>query len=214
MLWIQKNRPPDCIEVLQKTDGADWSSVHSDQKEEMRQALLQEQGYLCAYCMSRVANNTTTTVEHWQPRSDIGTDPFHWPDLLAVCPGGGAGASPDQQHCDRSRGAASLTVHPAKPGLEQKVRYDADGTIYLDGKSENPLNLNFKLIKQNRAAIVEFIRQQATDIATTRRLIAHYQGRDGDNQRRPYAGIALYFLERRFNQLEGQSQRMRQNRVR
>ena len=114
MLQIRKSDPPACIADLQQTPGSDWGSVKGDQKREMREHLLREQGGLCAYCMRRVTNDEKKcTVEHWRPRSDEQTDPFHWPDLLAVCDGGGSGAKRDTAHCDRVRGDAPLTLHPA-----------------------------------------------------------------------------------------------------
>lgn len=58
-------------------------------KEEIRQSLLEEQHYLCAYCMKRIKNDGLhTTIEHWEPLSVNKDKALEYDNMLAVCDGG------------------------------------------------------------------------------------------------------------------------------
>lgn len=211
MLRIVKRAPPDCIRVLRETPGADWGSVTGAQKAEMRAALLAEQGELCAYCMRRVdAAEHTCTVEHWRARSAPGTDPFTWSDLLAVCDGGGPGRDRRETYCDRFRGNAPLKQHPAHPtrDVERGVAYEADGTIVAE--DAEALNLNHATLMRNRRQVVDVVLQLArnADATQLRRMLDTWRGRV-DDRRKPYAGVAIYFLAKRLRVVETRSGRTR-----
>lgn len=211
MLRIVKRAAPDCIHVLHRTPGADWGSVTGAQKAEMRDALLAEQGHLCAYCMRRVdATEHVCTVEHWRPRSAADTDPFAWPDLLAVCDGGGGGRHPRETYCDRHRGNKPLTQHPAHPtrNIEKSVAYDADGEIRA--ADAEALNLNHATLKRNRSQVIDVVLKLAGDADATelRRLLKTWRS-TVDHRRKAYAGVAIYFLEKRLKLVEARGRRTR-----
>ncbi|MCB9705853.1 MAG: hypothetical protein H6711_28580 [Myxococcales bacterium] len=182
----------------------------------MRAALLAEQGHLCAYCMSRVHNDPHRCgVEHWRPRSDPGTDPFHWNDLLAVCDGN-AGAPHVLQHCDKHRGDAPLTLHPASPAqnVEDRVAYRLDGRI--ECADADALNLNCRRLLENRRMVQDAVRQRCLNFDATalRQDLAEWSGVDAEGRRRPFAGVALALLRRRLEAVEKRSKRTRGNRER
>lgn len=52
MRYITKGREPSSLTQYKKQSGAYFDGVN---KEDIRQALLEEQGYLCAYCMRRIS---------------------------------------------------------------------------------------------------------------------------------------------------------------
>lgn len=216
MLRIQKGPPPACIAELHRTPGATWQSVSGEQKDAMRRALLAEQGNLCAYCMGRITNDRARcTVEHWRPRSDPGTDPFHWPDLLAVCDGG-SGRPRTEQHCDTYRGDATLTLHPAHPGqdVEEQVHYILDGR--LECADADALHLNYWRLRENRRKIQDAVTALCSgrDATGVRKLLTMWTDRDEQGRRRAYAGVAVELLRRRLDHLEKKSKRTRGNRDR
>lgn len=214
MLRIQKGPPPACIDELHRTPGASWASVSGEQKDAMRSALLTEQGHLCAYCTGRIVNDRTRcTVEHWRPRSDPATDPFHWPDLLAVCDGG-RGSPREAQHCDAYRGDAALTLHPAHASIEDRVHYLLDGRI--ECADADVLNLNLARLRGNRRAVGDAILVlcRVRDATSVRGVLGEWSGRDAEGRRRPYAGVAVDLLRRRLDHLEKRSRRTRGSRER
>ena len=102
MRRISKGAEPECLEVLRNTFGADWASVHGDQKREIRLFSYREQYGLCVYCCQRLPAVDESRVgagiriEHWVPRNYIAQCPqphpdgsgyFDWPNLFAACPG-------------------------------------------------------------------------------------------------------------------------------
>ena len=80
MLYIQKKSPPGKMmrKVGEIKSSQEWKNIRPDDtkgiraafdslpKEEIRQCLLEEQHYLCAYCMRRIENDgLRTSIEHW-----------------------------------------------------------------------------------------------------------------------------------------------------
>ncbi|HUW07262.1 MAG TPA: hypothetical protein VMW01_13475 [Williamwhitmania sp.] len=85
-------------------DGANFTPV----KDAIRQSLLEEQGYICAYCMQRIQNDRTKMkVEHWQSQSKTPALQLDYKNMLAVCLGNQS-YSYNNTHCDTHRKNTSL----------------------------------------------------------------------------------------------------------
>ncbi len=205
MRKIEKGSPPPVVAVLRRTPGATWASVHGDQKAEMRLVLGEEQRGLCAYCMARLPPGNRTTVEHWKPRSEADTDPFAWPDLLAVCEGGGGGAA--NPTCDRRRGDEPLNLHPARasPQVESLVRFKLDGRFRVTNTSYDQevvdvLGLDAPLLvaarKEAIDAVVSRIQHARTGsrksrVQQLRRMLELYESPSGKLPPFPTAVVSL-----------------------
>jgi hypothetical protein len=98
-----------------------WNDcITTAQKDEVKLALIKDQGGLCAYC-GRGISPETATIEHWEPRSAAPQRTFDWRNLLAVCEGDRGLAEGDTACCDKARAeyvqgtaarpAAGLLVH-------------------------------------------------------------------------------------------------------
>ena len=139
MLYIEKKSPPQAYQrAVAAIKGAPvWRSIRDgdttairgqfDQlpKPELRDALLAEQHYLCAYCMKRIRSGGRSgmvhmNIEHWFPLSGDKERALDYKNLLGVCKGG---ADVDGQRdrilcCDASKGdEESLTVNPLDRGM-------------------------------------------------------------------------------------------------
>lgn len=181
MRRISKGAEPECLEVLRNTPGADWGSVHGDQKREIRLFSYREQYGLCVYCCQRLPAvdesrlGVGIRIEHWVPRNLIakqttptsgGCGYFDWPNLFAACPGdnGAAGKSgKDRLHCDNYRGTLPLAdqVLSFSPTvLSSAIQYDGAGTISasigeIAADLDNVLNLNIDSLKLARKGIAD-----------------------------------------------------------
>ena len=131
------------------------------------QDLLQEQGYICAYCMRRISLENAT-IEHIIGQSykdedgkEIGkgkdTD---YNNMLAVCNGNSCKKG---NHCDKSRsesqskGRVKLFISPLKKSQMENIRFTHSGKIYyknLDEESKENFDLN-KVLNLNCSALVE-----------------------------------------------------------
>ncbi len=152
-------------------------------KKELKESLLKEQGYLCAYCMSRITVDTMK-VEHWSPQhSGTGQEKtsleakekernlsIDYKNMLAVCRGN-EGSPKTEQHCDTQKGNAHLLYNPSDPKDHDRLRIfylrsgqikskDAVFCAQLGGIGQNEkgvLNLNCQKLLINRLDVIRNI---------------------------------------------------------
>lgn len=161
MLYIEKNECPgevaDDIQAIKETDA--WKNTPEplnqvlpeerskttrelrnffDQlkKDKIREALLIEQHYLCAYCMSSIENNPLhTTIEHWLPLSKSKETALDYQNFLATCKGGSdidASALKGTRLlcCDANKGDNdALTLDPRNKEMLSGITYLSDGIM-------------------------------------------------------------------------------------
>lgn len=112
-----------------------YESLRGESKRKLLEALLAEQGHLCAYCMCRIGTDgQPATIEHLIPQHPTdsaanGELSLAYHNLVAVCDGRGGAM------CDKSRGNAPLTVDPTKRHTLETIYYHRDGRI--DAKDES-----------------------------------------------------------------------------
>jgi uncharacterized protein (TIGR02646 family) len=160
MRHIRKGREPRSLQRHRQVQHATYDNYA--EKEQLREALLQEQGHLCCYCMQRISIDRMK-IEHWASQEDYPEQQLLYKNLLGACLGG-EGKSKRQQHCDTRKGRARITVHPAdgKRNCEHYIRYLGDGTIDADEPTiradlEETLNLNLGWLKTNRKKVVDAV---------------------------------------------------------
>lgn len=128
MLWIKKSpATPAALRALQGRPASSYSDLGDEDGLELRAKLCEDQGYLCAYCMSRVDERAATgdrhleregrceehprrlsgsSIEHLIPQSEDASADLLWHNMVAVC--SGRRVWDDGLHCDKSRGAVAL----------------------------------------------------------------------------------------------------------
>jgi uncharacterized protein (TIGR02646 family) len=174
---------------------------------------MTEQRGLCAYCTRSLADDSTTTVEHWRARSAPGTDPFAWEDLLAVCPGWAGSV----QTCDRRRGNRPLALHPARPvpDVEQEVRFHADGRARVADEHRHEvcevLGLDAPLLVRARKQALDAVLAQLRRVPPGE-LLAIYEAPDG--RLPPFPTLALAVLRKAAARKQSRSRRTRHDRDR
>jgi len=173
MLYIEKKRPPR--QYLRAVAGIrsshDWKMIVDGDakairsqfdllpKEAIREALLVEQHFLCAYCMKRIRNDALhMTIEHWSPLSYDKERALDYQNFLGVCKGG---ADLDDSEsgkrvlcCDASKGnEVSLTIDPLNLQMMQLITYDRTGLVSCKtnpGVNTNAINYDLnEVLKLN-----------------------------------------------------------------
>lgn len=133
-------------------------------KDELRAALVAEQGGLCCYCMARIRPDADSMkIEHWKCQHAHPGEQLDYRNLLGACLGG-EGRPQRLQHCDTRKGDNDLRWNPsvvAHP-VEARIRYEVDGTIrsddpVFDKQLDDVLNLNLPVFKNNRSGILDVI---------------------------------------------------------
>ena len=157
----KKNRQADLAKIKDLTPEKlklRWDNLKSkkDIFKLLREALLQEQGYLCCYCQQKISlEEQTVAIEHLIARLIDGTLLFEYSNLLASCLGGRRNETEETlvKYCNQGRGHLRLDITPLQKDCETYFDYiqieDADEwQIKLVGLSENAgkvidlLNLN------------------------------------------------------------------------
>lgn len=168
MIYIQKMHPPKSVveqvnkikkspewkEISEKDTKAIRSQFDLLPKEEIRESLLKEQHYLCAYCMKRIENDGLyTTIEHWKPLSSDKEKALDYSNMLGVCDGGRKTVvSESRDHflcCDAAKGnKTEMTLDPMNQGQMRLIKYRKNGEIYTDPKNdtlEKDINYTLRL---------------------------------------------------------------------
>ncbi|WP_144268450.1 hypothetical protein [Desulfovibrio sp. An276] len=132
MIPIHKNQENPLLE-FERIPGVTYDDNRLPKKE-LKASLLKEQGYLCAYCMSRIYENSMK-IEHWLPQNpdnegcELSSEEkeanrqhsIDYKNLLAVCKGE-EGKQSHLQHCDTKKGNKRLLYNPANPDHYNKLR--------------------------------------------------------------------------------------------
>jgi uncharacterized protein (TIGR02646 family) len=172
MIRYVKGPPPARLTALAATPAMDWDGIGAADRAALREALVRDQGALCAYCQQRITIDEDPAtglarmkIEHWMARSEPDTRPFLWTHLLGVCRG--VSRDPEDRvarlsrHCDTSRGNRKLFLHPVEhqgPSPREHLRYTANGMVNAatpDPRVENDieiLNLNARRLVRARSA--------------------------------------------------------------
>ena len=207
MISIKKNAEPRLLTAYRLKpgavyDGPDFTPV----KDAIRRNLLEEQGYVCAYCMQRIHDHPLKTkIEHWHSQhSDL-----DYKMLLACCDGA-QGQPPAMQHCDTSKGHNLLKNNPANltDRVEEKIRYAHNGIISSDDglmqADLNTLNLNTPKLVRYRAGVCQAVydslskdRNERTEKEIMEQIF-RWQSKNETHQLRPFCGVALYVLRKRL----------------
>lgn len=216
MIWIQKGKEPTILQEYRCKPGANFDGFQNPGKDIVRESLLHEQGYICAYCMKSIHNDTSTKIEHYHKRNQ--DNQLTYTNLLVVCDG-------TQKHlgklrrrdltCDSFKGNLPLAVNPCIKHHIDTIYYNFHSGEILSrdlvyNKDLNDvLNLNNPRLMDNRKAALKEIKtklvrvsqQDQTKFKTTiEKLYKTYSKLDVKNP--SYVGIILAYLERKLKVLK------------
>ena len=103
MIKITKGREPDELLKYRKKKFASYEGMDRSVKDAVIEALMEEQRYMCAYCMRRIpqANgNPPVSIEHWEAQSSHPEKVLDYRNMLAVCSGNRGCGCKDNMTCD------------------------------------------------------------------------------------------------------------------
>lgn len=211
MIEIKKGKEPPALIAYRKTQYATYDDMPKPVHDAVLRSLMQEQGYLCAYCMRRIPQKGKTppaTIEHWDPQSKTCIDKaLDYRNMLAVCNGNRGCGDKEYMTCDAKRGNIPLTVHPLNPLTLSSIQYKSDGRISspnldINTDLDETLNLNcfqVGLLESRRRALQalqnELKKKHPTgDITLTcLKLLQKYQSQ---TSKTPYLGILIWWLQK------------------
>ena len=137
MILIQKKSEPKEWQEYRCTPGVDYQSIP-----ELVDALLEEQGYICAYCMRRIPHkdrlykkdgiNYVLTdedhrVEHIQSRENHDDKKLDYSNMVVCCPG----HIGNEEHCDRLKGSKDILFTPLDANFIATLLIKWMGKLFL-----------------------------------------------------------------------------------
>lgn len=167
MKKITKQAAPTSFQQYVRASHASYDHMDKHVKEELLNALIEEQGAVCAYCQLKL-NVKTTTIEHHCERSICnGSDgrqdrTLDYSNLFAVCPGvAPSKTSKKEFHCDTQKAKFNITnglpitICPSSTAHISTVKYSSTGkltsnNVNYDKEIDQILNLNISYIKEMR----------------------------------------------------------------
>jgi len=203
--YIKKGAEPKSLTHHRSKSHADYDNY--DKKDDLRNALLLEQGDICCYCMQRIKIRKMK-IEHWKSQTDFKSLQLNYNNLLGACLGG-KGQRRHLQHCDTRKGNERITINPTDKNCETFIKFSRSGEIYSDNKDvdrdiNETLNLNMQTIAENREAALsqalELLRRKHPGRWTKdilKREIRRWSSKQGACYK-PYCQIVVFYLKKRL----------------
>lgn len=157
-----RNKEPKELTEYRRTPGVVYDDLGGDKKSIIRESLLDEQGYICAYCMGKI-DMESCSIEHYISQSRHQDSPFSegehrrqsllYSNMLGVCKN-------NAEHCDKKRGNIPLEIlDPHDPSCEELITYEFDGSIVPAGRETDKVQKDIdslgldcdKLVKLRKA---------------------------------------------------------------
>lgn len=231
MIFIQKRSEPEGLRLLREnaarrglTPKQAYKTLRNPLKQDVLDALVEEQGHLCAYCMCRIPRSDVPdfsqikpiTIEHVIPRNpddgrDVGQG-LDYNNLVAVCHGNRAPESEGHAFidltCDAHRENTELKkIDPCNARTLDSIEYEIDGTIKSSTDTDanydldQTLNLNYsQLINERNAALEPLIQDINACLENNEQISLYIREKlasfnNESDPKTPYVGILIWYLK-------------------
>ena len=150
MIKIEKNTQPNSL-LIYKKSGGDYNSIPRETKSKLRESLIEEQGYVCCYCLKRIPENKLglnhTKIEHFKSQTKYPDLDLEYSNLHLACKGN-QGNSRINQTCDTAKSDKDIFHFSLTDNsLKGDILYARDGTVLsrndeIDREINDVLQLN------------------------------------------------------------------------
>lgn len=159
MRKIDKRAEPREWKAYRKTPGTRYQSFDF-----LVDALLDEQGYICAYCERRIPHQDVPQgedhrIEHLSTqkkgREKGDNSDLDYDNMVICCPGN-ISNNKKQYHCDKAKGCKDLSISPLSAVMMKTIRFTPTGRIVSTDEKlnselgEEGLNLNNQRLVKHR----------------------------------------------------------------
>ena len=164
MRYIKKGSEPRSLRKHRNQVGARYGNYRYTN--ELREALVHEQGHICCYCCSRIRpNSKAMVIEHWKPQAKYRGLELSYKNILASCTGGINSDDTGAHHCDKKKANREIEFSPADAShmIEDRIFYEVttgeirSNSPIFDKQLKTVLNLNTGHFKDQRKRIFEAV---------------------------------------------------------
>ena len=207
MKYIKKGTEPASLTRFRAAGGKNFDDYR--EKKELSRQLMEEQGFICCYCMQRIKPKTVH-IEHWKPQSLFPEFQLDYKNLLAVCDGN-EGHQKHKLHCDRKKGNTEITINPTKRQCESLAKFSSNGEVYSDDETVSReltgvLNLNNQTLVINRKNALDFVvrklmaenRDGTWAKAVLEKEIRRWENTGTDGKYEPFCRIVIFHLKKKL----------------
>lgn len=141
----------------------DWGELKNPEKDDLRKALLEEQGYICCYC-NRGLEGILTKIEHFfaKKADKYPSKMFDYENILIACHGGEKDPRPRFLYCDSAKGDKEPPpISPLQENCEDYFQFTTTGKIKAKGNHPDAvatiklLNLDNPKLNELRLAAID-----------------------------------------------------------
>ena len=178
------------------------------EKGNLRKQLLEEQGYVCCYCMSPISCKNSK-IEHYKPQTKYRSLQIDYQNLFVSCQGG-EGLRKKEQFCDTYKGEDELLHIHLLQNIESSVKYQNEKRCCISIVSDNReidrelngvLNLNANILKENRYQeynrVKRKLEQHKFSAKSIKETIKYYSQKH-NGKFEPYAQMIIYLLTKKL----------------
>jgi uncharacterized protein (TIGR02646 family) len=222
MKQITKQAEPNSLIEHRAKQHSYFDNLPIETKDELRQNLLSEQGYICCYCMKRIPENTSPymKVEHFKCQDLHEILQLTYGNLLGACTGN-EGQTKIKQTCDTKKGNSLLLIQPisSTPNCETLFKYNSEGEISSVDNNEDinkqlndVLNLNMQTLKDGRREVYLEVQSKVETESKqygNKQLKVKYFEREKtiwlnrtNDKFKPFCMVAVYYLTKKIKQYQ------------
>jgi uncharacterized protein (TIGR02646 family) len=212
MITINKTEEPESL-IQDKRDGA---KVYPDDLRpgtglELREKLLNDQGFLCCYCQRRIPEKKIpkSKIEHFECQDDNPDKQLLFSNLFIACSGNEKDKKKENT-CDTLKSNSTMTSFELlKSRIEDNILYTKNGVIFSEDENierelNEVLNLNEENLRKNREGIFHLILRNKKAFNKKGQYdkiiidyIKYWSDRNSKKQFNEFVGFALYFLNKK-----------------
>ncbi len=174
----------------------------------LRKQLLEEQGYICCYCMQRI-NCQTSKIEHFKSQKHHRDLQINYNNLFVACMGGEC-KKDFEQHCDTKKANQDLKAIDLLSNIENGIKYIKKDKDKIEISSDNPeiqsdieiLNLNLEVLQKNRKQaynnVISKLKTKEFKTQQIKERISKYKNKH-DGKFEPFCEMLVYFLNKKLS---------------
>lgn len=185
------------------------TECQEEKKGNLRKVLLEEQGYICCYCMTRI-NCHHSKIEHFKPQSKYRKEQITYKNLFISC----RGDTQHYEHCDTKKADRLLKHINLLKDIEATIHYKSNGEIYssnkaIDDEINTVLNLNNTILTENRMQAYDDLINNMKAVGVSgkwskpfiKKYISKYGNKNKHGKYSPYCSMLLFFLNKKIKRL-------------
>lgn len=172
----------------------------------LRRVLLEEQGYICCYCMSRI-DCDDSKIEHFKPQTKYRKLQLDYKNLFVACKGG---EGTFEQFCDTAKKDKELKKINLLENIEKNIKYRVkrrDIEIYsydsdIEFDLNEILNLNANILKKNRRqkydAVLNSLKKANFDKKFIKKTLKYFKNKNKNGEYLEFCEMIIFFLEKKL----------------